>query len=761
MVDTPVNHDRLRHQDGESRVRRSPPTQKAQTQSGKKADEKPQEKKGIHFTDTKFSFFEPNGNPTQPKAGSAEQKIHEAQRAIATTIRDFHGRVHKYIDGSKSQADLEENGCNEDFVKFIKGKAIANSKVTVVVSGNEAVVGFSGNNSPSVISYYNGGVLVHDFQYQNFDLKPCWPKNPKNSVSIDLDTYTKEVLEHYRSKSSEIIKSINKYLENNKQGLEKYFEEGGFLSAFEKEFDEYIKRKEAKFTPSPSLKQKFDDLPLKYMQQSCKVVYNFFNVPSSEFTKFIEKSRELEESNQKEKPSDYFFSGKFINEYSSPSSLNKNKIQVSNLKSELQKEKDIQKKHLKAISIFQAELQNYIKELEELKKKNTPESPVNFKSFRRSKELKSSIEQLDSSYKEVLEYLLDFVNKAPFEPWSPTNCAENHAVKAFENRRILFYLFQKRVGKTTDPLFMMTYEFRRSGINFKQPFSNLEVNLDPVLRCGQCTCAQSEIEIGGVKTKMQILTDITQNVAQSSSEPEIVQAYRKLRFNSNSEPPANRPRQKRSVAHASIDSDKDFGIDDANEKHFVSTVQKNNAENSSNIGVHSGDSGINAWYTWLQNSVYKYLGDSSAGQNKTSFDSSKSLLGAGYDTNGTLLLADLLIRNATGRKFARSKNHVELSPLEVQGDAISIVSQFENLLKKAAVESGIRVKDVNFDPIEVQTMVIDQLRKGRFSKISQVLYSYVSANTDFNHDAEFLNNLKHRLEKSFDVKSIPKKMTVQ
>ena len=125
---------------------------------------------------------------------------------------------------------------------------------------------------------------------------------------------------------------------------------------------------------------------------------------------------------------------------------------------------------------------------------------------------------------------------------------------------------------------------------------------------------------------------------------------------------------------------------------------------------------------------------------------SKAMTTQSIDTNGTLLLLDVFIRKITGQKYI--SNNIR-SPFEKEAQiyALLIAGKFEQALENAAIESGIPVTNLKFDPTAVSSKVVGQIRSGKFSEISKTLYSSAKeACPEFEQTGEFLVHVKSHLE---------------
>ncbi|MFP3023156.1 MAG: hypothetical protein ACEY3K_09710 [Wolbachia sp.] len=132
---------------------------------------------------------------------------------------------------------------------------------------------------------------------------------------------------------------------------------------------------------------------------------------------------------------------------------------------------------------------------------------------------------------------------------------------------------------------------------------------------------------------------------------------------------------------------------------------------------------------------------------------SKAMATQGIDTNGTLLLLDVFIRNITGQKYISTADQLIISLPEVKYYASDIINGFEKLLKETAVKSGISVTKLSFDPIKLQSDIVGQLINGKFSEILKTLYlSAKQACPEFKQNKKFLSRLNPRIEEFLDKK---------
>ncbi|RDD34327.1 Phosphocholine transferase AnkX [Wolbachia endosymbiont of Cylisticus convexus] len=116
------------------------------------------------------------------------------------------------------------------------------------------------------------------------------------------------------------------------------------------------------------------------------------------------------------------------------------------------------------------------------------------------------------------------------------------------------------------------------------------------------------------------------------------------------------------------------------------------------------------------------------------------------DVNSTLFLLDVFIRRITGQKYISTVDQ-SISPLEALGYALNITEGFKRLLNETATKSGISVKNLNFDPVAVQSAIVRQIVSEKFSKISKTLYSFAKeACPEFQQTDKFLVHLRNNLK---------------
>ncbi|WP_264706609.1 ankyrin repeat domain-containing protein [Wolbachia endosymbiont (group B) of Archips podanus] len=150
---------------------------------------------------------------------------------------------------------------------------------------------------------------------------------------------------------------------------------------------------------------------------------------------------------------------------------------------------------------------------------------------------------------------------------------------------------------------------------------------------------------------------------------------------------------------------------------------------------------INDLFGWVRSSISGLLSSK-----PESTPSSISQVDARVDVNGTIMLLDVFIRKVTGQKYVSTVDH-SISPLEAQGYALNITNRFEKVLNKTAIKSGISVTNLNFDPVVVQSAIIEKIINGKFSEIAKTLYSFAKeACPEFKQTDKFLDNLKSNLE---------------
>ncbi|WP_250295814.1 hypothetical protein [Wolbachia endosymbiont of Oedothorax gibbosus] len=134
---------------------------------------------------------------------------------------------------------------------------------------------------------------------------------------------------------------------------------------------------------------------------------------------------------------------------------------------------------------------------------------------------------------------------------------------------------------------------------------------------------------------------------------------------------------------------------------------------------------------------------------------SKAMTTQSIDTNGTLLLLDVFIRKITGQKYVSTADQPTISLQEAECHASDIINGFEKVLKETAVKSGISVTNLNFDPIKPQSAIVGQLRNGKFSEISKILYSSAKqACPECKQTKRFLGRLETCIEGFLDKKEL-------
>ena len=93
------------------------------------------------------------------------------------------------------------------------------------------------------------------------------------------------------------------------------------------------------------------------------------------------------------------------------------------------------------------------------------------------------------------------------------------------------------------------------------------------------------------------------------------------------------------------------------------------------------------------------------------------------DVNGGIQLIDVLLAKIGKRKIYTSAKDKPIALQEAQARASNILVEFEQVLKKTAIESGISAGNLKFVPRKVQLTITGQIRKSSYSKILQTLYA--------------------------------------
>lgn len=351
--------------------------------------------------------------------------------------------------------------------------------------------------------------------------------------------------------------------------------------------------------------------------------------------------------------------------------------------------------------------------------------------------------------------MVSAAKRVSFEKWSPVNCAEPHALMALSKMNELF-----KVNTLTQGFHYMA-TFGVPEINYKQA----SLDLSNLKLYGKETCTQCKF----TTREWKVVTDPEMDAMINEL------GKMKVHDTSRSEPSSsknkrtglNRPignRNRRSVPLEFIEPSNSFSFGnkiDAVDMEAILHSKKitpipYHENNSNSRKTNTGNSWMNDWFHWLKNTTSSFFTSTHAISNGNSSNSTSVQFETQFDANSVLLLVDLLVRKVTKEKFVSSNDPDNSSPLEIQGQAISILTQFENILNDVADESGILLENLNFDPIKAQNMIIDQIRNDEFSKIPQTLYSFAKqAYPDWESDPTILIDLKRRLEESFGAKTKP------
>lgn len=92
------------------------------------------------------------------------------------------------------------------------------------------------------------------------------------------------------------------------------------------------------------------------------------------------------------------------------------------------------------------------------------------------------------------------------------------------------------------------------------------------------------------------------------------------------------------------------------------------------------------------------------------------------DTNGTIMLLDMLIRKTTGEKHIAS-NISTIREQDARGYAINIIEKFEQIVQKSARKSRISMRSLSIDFSEIQGEITKKIIGGKYDEISRVLSS--------------------------------------
>ncbi|APR97793.1 ankyrin repeat domain-containing protein [Wolbachia endosymbiont of Folsomia candida] len=164
---------------------------------------------------------------------------------------------------------------------------------------------------------------------------------------------------------------------------------------------------------------------------------------------------------------------------------------------------------------------------------------------------------------------------------------------------------------------------------------------------------------------------------------------------------------------------------------------------------------INDLFGWVKGSIGGLFNSRSALPENNTTQGSLSQIDARVNVDGTILLLDVFIRKVTGKKPISTEGQ-SISLLEAQGYASSITLGFDTLLKRTARSCGIQDNNSNFNPIEVQSTIVGQIRRNdKLSEISKTLYSSAKkAYPEFKQTDKFLDRLKNNLEEVLAEKEV-------
>ncbi|WP_246038717.1 latrotoxin-related protein [Wolbachia endosymbiont of Leptopilina clavipes] len=153
-------------------------------------------------------------------------------------------------------------------------------------------------------------------------------------------------------------------------------------------------------------------------------------------------------------------------------------------------------------------------------------------------------------------------------------------------------------------------------------------------------------------------------------------------------------------------------------------IRNRRSEYTMSSGTRRPSSWINDLFGWVKSSIGGLLDSKSS----TTTKSPISQVDAKMDINGTIMLLDVLVRKFTGKQYIPAVDQ-SIPLLEARGYALNITHRFEKVLNKTAIKSGISVTNLNFDPMAVQSAIIEKIINGkitnrRFSEIAETLYSF-------------------------------------
>lgn len=331
------------------------------------------------------------------------------------------------------------------------------------------------------------------------------------------------------------------------------------------------------------------------------------------------------------------------------------------------------------------------------------------------------------------------------EHWLETNCAEPHVI-TLHGRAERIITDKPHLGNELK--YIATYAVS-NGANGNSP------QIEAMARCKHCTVTTKHIKY--------VLTD---SKPMANSEPVLVQPGAASSSKGLPDAMADLSVSKSSAGNSFADR-LDSGIDQNAPRRTRSILENvtetftNDDEILNNDSMASGTqrhSYFHAFYDWLHKGVGNVKGLLGAVHHTydnldAEFDNS-SLVTQQIDTNGTIMLFEMLSRKMTREKRARRKES-HLPEDKVIGYAIDMTEKFEEIVHQAAKTSHISMDEMNFDFMKLQIELTKKLRAGKFSEIADYLSTFVQnayfeAECDFNFSVEQFNEFTLIMERGVD-----------
>ncbi|MGL9759483.1 MAG: hypothetical protein ACR5LA_12405 [Wolbachia sp.] len=164
----------------------------------------------------------------------------------------------------------------------------------------------------------------------------------------------------------------------------------------------------------------------------------------------------------------------------------------------------------------------------------------------------------------------------------------------------------------------------------------------------------------------------------------------------------------------------------------------------------SGASRPSSWINVFANTIVGAITGAFQSVSSSAIDHQppKAITTQGIDISGTLSLLDVFIRKITGQKYISTAEQ-PASPSEMLGCSSQIAEEFEEVLKHAAVKSGISVKNLSFNLVSVQSAIFQHINNGQYSKIPKSLYSFAKgACPNYKQTDKFLAIFKDSMERT-------------